>query len=1127
MTDPIPLGDFDLIEPLGRGGMAEVWEAVHRPHGARVAVKVVTEELARDPGAVAAFREEVRAVARLDHPGVVLVLDCGEVTPEAEAASAGRLVAGSPFLAMEVLRGGTLSDRAEGLRWSGVKAILRSLLEALAHAHARGVLHRDIKPTNVLFAGRGARRPGLRLTDFGLARAFAGEGIDAAAALRASPGIDADDAEDVAGSPYYMAPEALAGRTWEEGPWTDLYALGCVAYELICGRRPFAGDDVTSVVFAHLQRPPRPLEPRFQAPDGLARWVAVLLAKDPARRPPTAAHALHSLDALGRPPTRPTLPVEWRLEERRHPPSLRLIGAGLGLFGFRRPTLVGRDRERDALWRALRGVADGAPRMVLLEGEAGVGKTRLAGWVADRGVELAGADRWWLSGRDPTAASDFPELLRRVLGLEGLDDAATMDRLDGLEELDLEDRASVGALLGLAPADSPPVRLAGPAERCAVVRRLIARRARRRLVVVVLEDLHRGGDAAHLFEHFARAAPGAVGSVLIVGTVRPEALAAASPGLLDSARGTRRVRFVSLGPMPRPDLVRLLRELPALEQKTADLVATRAGGNPMFAVSLVRSWIESGSLRPARGGFRLSAATVERIPDDVHAVWLERLERLLAPDPDGARLRTLEVAAALGVRVDAFEWSDACRRAGLRADPGLIDLLAARGSVVLTEAGWAFRGDMLRRSLRRSAVDGGRDRAVHAAAAACLRARSSPHDRGAPRRIGVLEVRAGEFGRAEAHLARAMAYETLRSEHRAVLELAALRKRALDGLECPPDDPRRREALLAQARSHLALGRLDDATRAADRLRALAESDARMLASALGVQAEVHRLRGEAEACATLVEEALDRCPDGAPRERAGLLRLLAVHHRRRGEASLADSLLGEARRLFEALGDADKVLDVRLASALVAESDGRVEAAGAEFQALLAAYVARGDRNRAATCLGGLGAVAYAAERWAEAEDAFRASWRLGDAAGLPVAPLAGLNVALTMIRRGNYEDLPGVVAAVGRSMSPRTHRPWLALLEVYRLVVAAAAGDDEGWDRTIAATRAELGVLVGSPEDPAVAAEAAAERAAAGGRGERAADALDLAADLYGRVGNAGVRRADRARARAEELRGVNSVG
>jgi serine/threonine protein kinase len=162
---------------------------------------------ARDPRAVAAFRAEVRAVARLDHPGVVLVLDCGEVSAEAAAASRDRLVAGSPFLAMELLRGRTLADRADGLAWSGVAASLTSLLEALAHAHARGVLHRDLKPSNVLFAGRGAHRPGLRLTDFGLARAFAGDRFDAAGALEAA----SDEPEEVAGSPLYMAPEALTG----------------------------------------------------------------------------------------------------------------------------------------------------------------------------------------------------------------------------------------------------------------------------------------------------------------------------------------------------------------------------------------------------------------------------------------------------------------------------------------------------------------------------------------------------------------------------------------------------------------------------------------------------------------------------------------------------------------------------------------------------------------------------------------------------------------------------------------------------------------------------------------------------------------------------------------------------
>ena len=167
----IRLGPFQLESIIGRGGMAEVWAARHVETGTPVAIKVLTSERARDAMFVRALRDEVRAVAGLDHPHIVTVHDHGVVPLGAAEESDGALTAGSPYLVMELASGGTLAGPPSPDSYSELRAILTTLLGALAHAHARGLVHRDIKPANVLRCVEGDVRPGLKLADFGVARA--------------------------------------------------------------------------------------------------------------------------------------------------------------------------------------------------------------------------------------------------------------------------------------------------------------------------------------------------------------------------------------------------------------------------------------------------------------------------------------------------------------------------------------------------------------------------------------------------------------------------------------------------------------------------------------------------------------------------------------------------------------------------------------------------------------------------------------------------------------------------------------------------------------------------------------------------------------------------------------------
>jgi serine/threonine protein kinase/tetratricopeptide (TPR) repeat protein len=274
----IRLGPFELHALVGRGGMAEVWRGIHVGQGVPVAIKVITARRAREAQFLQAFRNEVQAVARLHHPGIVLVLDHGEASPQAEHESEGRIVAGSPYLAMELATWGSLDRVKLPLKWEDILRILLGLLDALAHAHARGVIHRDLKPGNILLASPSDLRPGIKLTDFGIAHALEHE---------TRPGKE----EASSGTPHFMSPEQFLGQWRDYGPWTDLYAVGCIAHSLASGNLPFVGETPLQLAWAHINQPPPRLVTDVLLPDRFESWLRRLLEKDLRQRFQRAADA--------------------------------------------------------------------------------------------------------------------------------------------------------------------------------------------------------------------------------------------------------------------------------------------------------------------------------------------------------------------------------------------------------------------------------------------------------------------------------------------------------------------------------------------------------------------------------------------------------------------------------------------------------------------------------------------------------------------------------------------------------------------------------------------------------------------------------------------------------------------
>jgi eukaryotic-like serine/threonine-protein kinase len=266
---------YRLDRSLGNGGMGEVFEATDLTLHRSVAVKLMSPSLVQDEPARARFLREARALAQVNSPNVVAVYDAGE---DAER----------PYLVMELVEGTTLerelvgSGRVEPAR---AVAIATDIASGLAAAHERGIVHRDVKPSNVFLTPSDAAKIG----DFGIARL---ERPDATLTLTGQ----------TFGSPPYMAPEQATGGKVDAR--ADLYSLGCVLFQMLVGRRPFSGDDAVSLVYQHVHSTPPRVDSLVPAvPAELGALVAGLMAKDPDDRPASAEEVRR---ALGSVPTEPS-----------------------------------------------------------------------------------------------------------------------------------------------------------------------------------------------------------------------------------------------------------------------------------------------------------------------------------------------------------------------------------------------------------------------------------------------------------------------------------------------------------------------------------------------------------------------------------------------------------------------------------------------------------------------------------------------------------------------------------------------------------------------------------------------------------------------------------------------------
>ncbi len=629
------IGPYTVIGELGRGGMALVLEVEARETGARRALKILLPGRST-AGMARRFQGEFRALSRLDHPGVLKVFD-------------GGMHEGQPWFAMERIEGKVLKTVAQewrslppAERFRRARKVLIELARALEYIHARGLVHRDVTPSNIMMQPSGH----VKLMDFGVVK---------------DPGQDLTTVGEVVGTVAYIAPEQISGGAVDER--ADLYSLGAVFYLLLTGRRPFNARSLAGYMDKHLNRPPRPPRELVPTIPELADEVCVrLLAKKPADRFASATHLLHVLHASVPPGPPPGTPG-WA------------------------PLLVGRNREvahlRAVLARLAEGRSEDGSRPVgsvlLIEGVDGMGRNRLAAEASTiaRRHGLA-VSRTRAQAPDQRAYATYRTVFE-----------------DLVRETHEAPSPALAATFGDSSASDARV------ERYAVMSNLGAMLARSGPRVLILHELQRSDRGSiELTEYLVRNLVGTRRLPFLFVITRPLAEPdepdPLGPLLDGSSTGVaaERMSLDGLSPAAVEELLLGVCADSPLVRSLARRMHQEGSGNPFLVAEMIRHLFEVGHLRPRPGGQRarlqLDAQEVAGltfpIPHSLRDVLKERLE----PLSGNARL----TAQALAISREQLDVDLLLLLTGL-AEPALLDaleeLLAAR---VVDERRSQDRGEM-------------------------------------------------------------------------------------------------------------------------------------------------------------------------------------------------------------------------------------------------------------------------------------------------------------------------------------------------------------------------------------------------------------------------------------------------
>jgi predicted ATPase len=763
---PPEVAGYEILGPLGRGGMGVVHKARQLSLNRLVALKFLPEECARDPWWLGRFRREGRIASALNHPHICTVYDSGDA-------------GGRPFLSMELIEGETLEALAG--RRPGVAELVRLVRQAaraLAAAHAAGVVHRDIKPQNLMVRADGI----VKVLDFGLARRLPGGTTPGPAppGAGASPlaRMGGTDTAARLGTLLYMSPEQV--RSEPMGTATDVFSLGIVLYELATRQHPFEADSEAGVLGNIVdEEPAPPSRLNAEVPAPLEGLILRMLAKDPGLRPTAAeveAVLAELAGSLSGPPRSP--------------------GPG-------RHATVGRAGERAGLLAAFEAAADGQGSVVCVTGEAGLGKTTLVEGVLEEladGGRLHGIARGRCSERLAGAEAYLPLL-------EALD--SLLRGTGGASVAPVMKLVAPAWYVQLAPPTGAPETANGTSQErlkrefCAFLEEV----SRQRPLVLFLDDVHWADPSttdllAHLGVRCGQQ------RLLVVLAYRPAELVLGGhplgPLTLElQARGL--CREVAVGPLGPPEVERYLALNFAGHQfppEFADVLHQRTEGLPLFLVDLLDELRARGAIVAADGRWALAQAAPDlqrELPESVRALIQRKIGRL-----DEAHQHLLTAAGVQGAEFDAAVVARALGRDAAEVEEWLAQANRAHGLVRLVReyelpdrtptARYAFAHALYQDAFHASLQSAGRV-ALSAAVARALIDFYGDQNPAVATELAFLFEAARDFPEAASRFLQAAGHAVGIAAHH---EAAALARRGLDVIGSLPDTP-------ARARQELAL----------------------------------------------------------------------------------------------------------------------------------------------------------------------------------------------------------------------------------------------------------------------------------------------------------------------------------
>jgi len=699
-----PLG-YKALRWLGEGSVGDVWLARHEASGGHCAIKVLDLAADQRGSAERSFNREVRAMARLNHPTLVEVYDFG------------RTPSGCAFVAMESVLGAPLGAYLnERWSWTRLWTLLDCLLSGLAHAHARDIVHRDLKPSNILIVPGVEGLGAVKIVDFGIAMTTTD--VDKAA-------------KRIEGTPAYIAPEAAQGRVAEVGPWTDIYSLGVILYELLTGRLPFYGRNLLS----HHQHSPVPelrLRSQVEVPEGLVPVVRRMMEKLPAARYRSvtelredlralAAPRLGSFEEVARDEEDDSVLTDGPLADgplsdgplsdgplsdgplsdsplsdgalRDEPPSPRAalapmnMSVGMGLFHLRLPPLVGRADAQQVLEEAAQRVLEGrGPQVVLVEAEAGLGKSRLVDWLRARVEEWGLMQTLTVRSEPQTRGGALRAAALRLIGAPG---AAAEQADEVLARAFPTPEALANAKEALWPSSAEE----DLESRFKHAAQLVVDLADGRPLMLWADDAHWSPEG-RILRLLHALATRAGQPLLLVATLRPT-----------ERRTVRNVRralmnlgatLLQLKPIPEQVLSASLSALVSLPEGLVEIACEQSRGNPLIAVEAVRGYLSDQGLALA--------------PMDPSEVLRQRIDRA-CEGPLGGELKSLLARSTLLGR--SFTAHTLAKLAVIPGDPraplltddedlidSLIDRATQAGLIKEQRQRFVYAHDLIRVELR-------------------------------------------------------------------------------------------------------------------------------------------------------------------------------------------------------------------------------------------------------------------------------------------------------------------------------------------------------------------------------------------------------------------------------------------